>query len=218
LPALSINWGAFSEVGMAAAQDNRGKRLSSRGIESLTPAQGHELLGALLGGRAVQIGVLHADFRRWRESYPAGEVPPMLSGLLDARGAEAPRAAATGESRLGEALLRAAADERTGLLEGFIREQLAKVLERSASDIDRLLPLTSFGIDSLTGLELKNRVEAELQVRLAPTFLFKHPTLASFVEFLADEWARSALGPPEGASGRRCESHEALEGDKLTTS
>jgi hypothetical protein len=44
LPALSINWGPWAMVGLAATQANRGDRLAMLGIESLSPAQGIEAL------------------------------------------------------------------------------------------------------------------------------------------------------------------------------
>ncbi len=56
LPALSIDWGAFSEVGLAAAQDNRGARLDSRGMRSLTPAEGLTVLERLLASSEPQVG------------------------------------------------------------------------------------------------------------------------------------------------------------------
>src|SRR6185369_2129145 len=48
LPGLAIDWGAFAEVGMAAAQANRGARMASRGIRNLTPEEGLQILALLL--------------------------------------------------------------------------------------------------------------------------------------------------------------------------
>ena len=38
LPALSIDWGAWAEVGLAAADDKRGARLMNQGLTSMQPA------------------------------------------------------------------------------------------------------------------------------------------------------------------------------------
>ncbi|HEX8539131.1 MAG TPA: SDR family NAD(P)-dependent oxidoreductase, partial [Cystobacter sp.] len=75
LPGLSINWGAFSEVGLAAAQSNRGERLSYRGMGSLQPAQGAAVLERLLSGRAAQVAVMSLDARQWLEFYPNATAP-----------------------------------------------------------------------------------------------------------------------------------------------
>ncbi len=56
LAGLSINWGPFSEVGLSAAQQNRGERLLYRGLKSLSPAQGVEVLGRLLSEQQTQVG------------------------------------------------------------------------------------------------------------------------------------------------------------------
>ncbi|HYO70633.1 MAG TPA: SDR family NAD(P)-dependent oxidoreductase, partial [Archangium sp.] len=64
LTGLSINWGAFSDVGQAAAQANRGERLSFRGISGLKPAQGTTVLGRLLSSRAAQVSVMQLDARQ----------------------------------------------------------------------------------------------------------------------------------------------------------
>lgn len=57
-PALSIDWGAFAEVGMAAAQQRRGAQLTSRGLRGLTPAEGLTALAQLLGERRTQVAVV----------------------------------------------------------------------------------------------------------------------------------------------------------------
>src|SRR6185295_10806230 len=53
LPALSINWGPWAEVGLAAAQANRGQRLATRGVQSMTPAQGLASLEMLLASKTT---------------------------------------------------------------------------------------------------------------------------------------------------------------------
>ncbi|HEV2131484.1 MAG TPA: SDR family NAD(P)-dependent oxidoreductase, partial [Longimicrobiaceae bacterium] len=49
LPALSIAWGPWSGVGLAASTAKRGERLADQGLRSLTPDQGIDALRALMG-------------------------------------------------------------------------------------------------------------------------------------------------------------------------
>src|SRR5207237_295731 len=85
LPALSIDWGAFSEVGLAVAQENRGVRLRSRGMRSLTPSEGLSVLRRLLEGGRVQTAVVPLDVMQWLEFYPAAASSRMLSHLTTAQ-------------------------------------------------------------------------------------------------------------------------------------
>jgi acyl transferase domain-containing protein/NADPH:quinone reductase-like Zn-dependent oxidoreductase/SAM-dependent methyltransferase/acyl carrier protein len=71
LPALSINWGPWADVGLAAAQTNRGERLAFGGVGSIDPARGMAILGRLLDGQRTQTGVLPLNLRQWRQSYHA---------------------------------------------------------------------------------------------------------------------------------------------------
>ncbi|WP_338866156.1 SDR family NAD(P)-dependent oxidoreductase [Myxococcus stipitatus] len=184
LPALSINWGAFSEVGLAAAQDNRGARLARRGAGSLTPAEGNTILGRLLDGAATGMGVMPLDLRRWTELSPQARSSPWWSELIPTGAGAAPGAR---DEALLEVLRKATPEEGRARVEQLIREQMARVLRLDSSRIDREAPLQSFGLDSLMGLELRNRLEAALGVPLPASLMWKHPTLAALGEHLTGE-------------------------------
>ncbi|QSQ15456.1 type I polyketide synthase [Myxococcus landrumensis] len=184
LPALSINWGAFSEVGLAAAQDNRGARLAQRGAGSLTPAEGNMLLGRLLDGAATGMGVMPLDLRRWTELSPQARSSPWWSELVPAGAGTAQGAR---DEALLEALRKATPEEGRARIEQLVREQMARVLRLDSARIDREAPLQSFGLDSLMGLELRNRLEAALGVPLPASLMWKHPTLAALGEHLTGE-------------------------------
>ena len=68
LPALSVNWGPWSEIG-AAAHGDRGRRLASRGIGSFTPTEGLRALQQLIKQDYTQTAVIPFDLNRWRESH-----------------------------------------------------------------------------------------------------------------------------------------------------
>ncbi|HYO60253.1 non-ribosomal peptide synthetase/type I polyketide synthase [Archangium sp.] len=182
LPGLSINWGPFSEVGLAAAQANRGARLAQRGSDSLTPTEGNAILGRLLDGDVTQMTVMPLELRKWVEFYPRARSSPWLSELVPAS-----PGAGSGEARnvaLLETLRTATRQEARVHLERFVREQLARVLRLDSARIDREAPLQSFGLDSLMGLELRNRLESGLGLSLPVSLIWRHPTLAALCEHL----------------------------------
>jgi NADPH:quinone reductase-like Zn-dependent oxidoreductase/acyl carrier protein len=185
LPGLSINWGPFSEVGLAAAQANRGARLAQRGSDSLTPAEGNALLGRLLDGEVTQMAVMPLELRKWVEFYPRARSSPWLAELVPAgSGAESGGAR---DVALLETLRTATRQEAREALERFVREQLARVLRLDSARIDPEAPLQSFGLDSLMGLELRNRLESGLGLSLPVSLIWKHPTLAALCEHLLGE-------------------------------
>ncbi|MBK8254807.1 MAG: SDR family NAD(P)-dependent oxidoreductase [Polyangiaceae bacterium] len=61
LPAVSINWGPFSDVGLAAAKTNRGERLTELGFRSYTPSQGHDVLDLIMRGTPPHVAAIEFD-------------------------------------------------------------------------------------------------------------------------------------------------------------
>jgi len=167
-PALSINWGPFARVGLAAARSDRGERLRDRGMASLTPDQGLDILGRLLGCESPQVGVVSLNARQWVEFHPHLAGSSLWSGLASPPGS--PPAAAAAPFR--DSLSRATPAERPLLLQRFIRDQLAGVLGLDSERIDPTTPFQRLGVDSLMGLELRNRLEAALGLTLPATLLW----------------------------------------------
>ncbi|MFP2958448.1 SDR family NAD(P)-dependent oxidoreductase [Myxococcus sp. 1LA] len=203
LPGLSINWGPFSEVGLAAAQSNRGERLAQRGSDSLTPAEGNAILGRLLDGDVTQMAVMPLDLRKWVEFYPRAKSSPWLSELVPASASEAAQAAR--DLALLETLRTATPRDGRVALEKFVREQLGRVLRLDSARIDAEAPLQGFGLDSLMGLELRNRLASGLGLTLPASLIWKHPTLDALCAHLQSEVMDRALAetlalPAEGAA------------------
>ncbi|WP_394834890.1 SDR family NAD(P)-dependent oxidoreductase [Pendulispora rubella] len=169
--ALSIDWGAFADEGLAAAHENRGARLSARGIRSFSPEEGIALLEAALAQPSPQIAWMDIDGRQWVEFYPQMAHSPRLSPLLKAQPAPNSRKALP-------------AAERPANVEVFVREQVAIVTRLDASAIAADVPLTALGLDSLMGLELRNRLEAGLGLRLPATLIWTYPSLAALTGYL----------------------------------
>jgi acyl carrier protein len=180
LPALSINWGPFSEVGLAVAQSNRGERLAYRGMASFSPKQGEALLERLLKEGAVQPAAVALDVRQWLEFFPSAASLRVWEELA----AQAEGATSRSRSELLLQLRRSEPGARTGLLENYLRERLAQVLRIDPARVGRHDPFRSLGLDSLMSLELRNRIESVLELKLSATLLWAHSTLAALATFL----------------------------------
>ncbi|MBL8975146.1 MAG: SDR family NAD(P)-dependent oxidoreductase, partial [Myxococcales bacterium] len=184
--ARAIAWGPFSGVGLAAAASDRGERLATRGLGSLTPARGEALLPRLLGPAGpAHLGVLDLDVRRWLESNPGAAAQPFWSELR--RDGPGSPAAPTGRAR--EQIAALAPAGRLAALERLLAETLARVLRLPAASIERDRPLGGLGVDSLMSLEIRNRLEAALGLKLSATLLFTYPDLASLAAYLLPQLA-----------------------------
>jgi acyl transferase domain-containing protein/NAD(P)-dependent dehydrogenase (short-subunit alcohol dehydrogenase family)/acyl carrier protein len=199
LVSMSIQWGAFAEVGLSAAQDNRGKRLSSRGIASFTPAEGLEALRRLFERPRTEVGVMRFDARRWIEFYPGAAGLPFLAEAMT----EDPFYDGDGEEvqHLLERLKSMNPRERLYLLERLLLEEAGSVLRLDPSRIDRFAPFQSLGMDSLTSLELRNRIETTLGSRLSATLLFTYPTASSLAEHLLERLGIEGQGDEAEVKG-----------------
>jgi acyl transferase domain-containing protein/acyl carrier protein len=191
LPGLSIDWTAFSEVGLAAAQENRGARIAARGIRNLTPAEGLVVLGRLLEGDRAQVGVIPFELRLWLDFYPAAAASRTLSRL--ARSA-AGAVRGKGDPEALRRLASASPGQRAGLIEELLRKHVAQVLRIPEARVTPREPLSGLGMDSLMGLELRNRIEGSLGISVPATLLWTYPTVAAVSAYLA-----GALGAPTEA-------------------
>ncbi|MEW1659018.1 beta-ketoacyl synthase N-terminal-like domain-containing protein [Streptomyces sp. NPDC093707] len=85
-----------------------------------------------------------------------------------------------------ERLAAAAEDEREGIVAALVREHVAKVLRLAdTASVDDETPLPELGFDSLTAVDLRNRLGADTGLRLPPSLVFQHPTITALTRHLA---------------------------------
>ncbi|WP_394840411.1 SDR family NAD(P)-dependent oxidoreductase [Pendulispora rubella] len=207
LVGCSVGWGPFSDVGLAAADAKRGVRLAQRGMGSLTSREGIGLLERALARGDVHVGAVPFDVRQWVEFYPAIASSSMFSDLRD----EGPPPSSAPSSELRRAVSAAAPEQHKEIIEQFVRDQVGLVLRMEPGRVARSTPLKSLGIDSLLGLELRNRLEAGVETRLPSTLIWTFPHVAALTEHFAGLLAPSA----EVVSGGEdlTENDEALHDD-----
>jgi len=189
--ALSINWGPWSEVGLAAARADRGQRLEALGVRSLSPAEGLEAFERVLREPVAQIGVVPLDLDGGLGAVAAAAG---ISLFADLAATAAAGATPPGESELRRELAALESNEaRLRRLDAYLREQIGLVLKMDPRRIEADRSVAELGFDSLMALELKNRLEVGLGIRLSATLLFNHPTLRALGVGLARR-----IGVPEG--------------------
>ncbi|MEU0486449.1 SDR family NAD(P)-dependent oxidoreductase, partial [Streptosporangium sp. NPDC006013] len=186
LPALSLAWGAWAQdTGMTGTlSDADMRRITRTGMPPLSVEQGLALFDA--AGRVARSVVvpLRLELAVLRTH---GEVSPLLRGLV--RGGR--RSAASGSVVAATLLQRLAplgAAERTEVLIDLVRTEVAMVLGYASSDtVEVRREFRELGFDSLTAVELRNRLNGATGLRLPSTLVFDYPTPTVLAEFLLAE-------------------------------
>ncbi|MFB6888773.1 SDR family NAD(P)-dependent oxidoreductase [Kitasatospora sp. NPDC056327] len=200
-PALSVQWGPFDDVGLAAAEDNRGARLAERGMAGFSTGEAWRALEGFLAGDEQVVAYVPIDLRQYLEAYPDAVTLESWSALRELA-SHGGGGSSAGAAFLAE--LRAAPEARwPELLEAKVQELAGRVLRLDTGAIDRDTPFKALGLDSLMGLELRNRLEAAFGLRLSPTLLWTYGTpralSAVLAERLLGEQADAAGADPDAA-------------------
>ncbi|WFE35244.1 type I polyketide synthase [Micromonospora sp. WMMD975] len=193
LPATSLAWGLWAGGdgmggGLAEADAQRMRR---SGLLPMTPEEALALFDAALADPAPTLVPARLDPAALRRLAGSPDVPPLLRGLVR----PAPRrAVASGTSRGGSALaLRLAGPDRLGALLGLVREHVAAVAGYPAADaVDPDRTFQDLGFDSLTAVELRNRLTADTELRLPATMIFDYPTPQALAAYLLTHIAPAA--------------------------
>ncbi|MFJ2420170.1 SDR family NAD(P)-dependent oxidoreductase, partial [Streptomyces brevispora] len=193
LPAVSLAWGmweaASGMTGHLAGADRA--RIARGGLVPMSVPEGMALFDAALAdGRPLLVPAPldGAGLRALAEAGPGtGGVPAVLQSLVRA---PAVRRAASGvpapASSTADRLTALRGPERTQALLTLVREQVAAVLGHlTADDITADRAFKEIGFDSLTAVELRNRISAATGLRLPTTTVFDFPTPTALAERLS---------------------------------
>jgi NADPH:quinone reductase-like Zn-dependent oxidoreductase/acyl carrier protein len=179
LPSLTVNWGPWAAVGMAAQAD-RGRRLALLGMDSIAPQQGIQTLEQLLlRQNAAQVVVVSANWQQLLSVLHAKREPALLSELIPK--AELASSVSIEERKQGlavEVLYAIEPGQRQPMLISHLQKELSTVLGLEALEIDPQDSLNNLGLDSLMALELKQRLENSLDIELPIESLMQDPSLS----------------------------------------
>ncbi|HTI15423.1 MAG TPA: type I polyketide synthase [Dictyobacter sp.] len=213
--ALSVDWGAISEIGFGATPE--GIRVheywESHGIQRINPRQVLNALEFLIPQGITRIGVIKLDWELLHQYYPKITSLPLVTHLAPKTGSPAapiqqpqvqiqqvqvqqpqpqvqaqqsqpqPTSNAVQDQNTSPIIqkLRDTQDEqRINVLQDYLREHVAGVIRLPAAQLDIDQPLTALGLDSLMAIELKNRLEMELSIRIPIVTFLQGPSIVQF--------------------------------------
>ncbi|MFF6888798.1 SDR family NAD(P)-dependent oxidoreductase [Streptomyces sp. NPDC012421] len=226
LPAVSLAWGLWdTEAGMGGALGAADlARIARTGIAPLSTEEGLRLFDAALrAGLAIAVPA-RIDTAALRRTGDPARLPALLHGLVPRPGTSRPRAGqgtATAAGAAGDGtppwlrkLAEAGAADRQRTALDLVRATVADVLGHPPHHpvpVDR--GLLDLGFDSLTAVELRNRLGAETGLRLPTTLLFDHPTAGTLAAHLLAELAPQLPGGAAEALARIAELEASFGAD-----
>jgi acyl transferase domain-containing protein/trans-aconitate methyltransferase/acyl carrier protein len=186
LPAVSICWGAWAEVGAAA---RAGTGVARRGLQPMPPQEALAALSHAMTAKHPVIGILAVDWARFLDRFPAGTRPPLFSSVEPVAAkpslpAGQPVAAAPVVQSLALQLERAEPAARPDVLLLYIRETTARILGLQGELPPADAPLREVGLDSLMTVELRNALASACETRLPATLVFENPTCQALADHL----------------------------------
>jgi acyl carrier protein/pimeloyl-ACP methyl ester carboxylesterase len=145
------------------------------------------------------------------------DVPPMLANVV--RPARRAAVAAASGVAMAERLSALQPAQRTELVIEHVRAEVATVLGHGSADrVDPLRSFSELGFDSLTAVELRNRLGALSGVRLASTVVFDYPTVTALAEHLLGHFQPAGVsGPDEYRFALSVESESGRADDAVST-
>ncbi|MFD9076796.1 type I polyketide synthase, partial [Streptomyces lasiicapitis] len=197
LPATSIAWGTWDGAGLAdtAVRSDRARR---DGMPPMPPEPAVAALRDAVERGDANVVIAAVDWDTFLPGFIAARPNPLFDAIPEVRrltadpadgGTPAPSGTptVTGPDWI-RRLAPLPAAERDAALVTFVRSQAAAVLGHSAPDaIDPARAFRELGFDSLTAVELRNRVQAATALRLPASLVFDYPNSTVLAAYLRDE-------------------------------
>ncbi|WP_340563438.1 type I polyketide synthase [Streptomyces sp. GSL17-111] len=213
LPATSIAWGPWDESGMAASEDVRA-HLARRGLTPMPPALATAALAAALDHDETALVVADIDWQRFAPAFqvtrPArlfGEIPGAAETPARTTGAAGDPEALRAE--WAQTLAGLPARDRSAPLVDLVRETTAAVLGHPSADpVGVRTPFRDLGVDSLTAVELRDRLAARTGLALPAGLVFDHSRPGTLGEHLAARLGEATAPTPPVPAVRAAPDHD----------
>nr|VFK20020.1 MAG: 8-amino-7-oxononanoate synthase [Candidatus Kentron sp. LFY] len=214
LPGLSINWGAWAKVGLAANMDSRQRdRLVAMGMDSIDLEEGISRLAQLMGeAKSIQIGVCLVNWSRFLKQYSV--VPPFLSELTPRSSSVSEHSHEIAKQALTEQILAFPEDERKlQYAKRIVLRMVSGILLIPEEMIDEDQRFNEMGLDSLMSAQLQEKIRTEIGIDISNAELLNTSTLSRLAGFLVGKLNL----PPEGNALSRKQLEESTITEKETS-
>ncbi|QKW53025.1 type I polyketide synthase [Streptomyces buecherae] len=189
LAGTAVAWGPWAESGMAAS-GRAGERVRGGAVSAMAPALAVDALSWAVGQEEASLVVADVDWERLAPALAAAHGGTLVSGIPEAREhlATDDDGVGTQAATFAGKLAGLSAVERDEAVLELVRGHAASVLGHTSSDsIEPGRAFRDLGFDSLTAVELRNRLDLATGLRLPATLVFDYPTAAELADYLDAE-------------------------------
>jgi polyketide synthase 12 len=189
--ATAIAWGAWAGGGMAE-DETAARHLNRRGVRPMPPAEALRLLRRALDHDETFLAVADVDWELFARAFTSVRPSRLLAEIPEA----APEPDLVDDTGVRHRELAGLASaEREHALRDLVRRLVADVLGHDSPDaVDDDRPLRDLGFDSLTAVELRDRLSVRTGLALPVTVVFDHPTVAALAGHLTSALAGTFAG------------------------
>ncbi|EOD68677.1 type I polyketide synthase, partial [Amycolatopsis vancoresmycina] len=194
LPAVSLAWGLWDRDGGMSGGLGRADRarIARGGAVAMSDEDALARLDTALEAAAASVVPAAVDTTALR----AGPVPEILSGLVHRPPPRSAGGTARAPSGLHQRLTGLSGAEQHRVVLDLVRREASAVLGHAGADaVDPEQPFKDLGFDSLTAVELRNRLANATGARLSATLVFDHPTPVELARELVTAVAPAAATP-----------------------
>jgi NADPH:quinone reductase-like Zn-dependent oxidoreductase len=190
LPGVSVAWGLWEQAtGMTAHMSDADRMRASGGAALLSDEQGMELFDTALDLETPAAVAMNVNLAGMRAQAGTGTLPPLWQGLVRGPAGGQPAGAQVADTLRQQLASLSPADQDQVILD-LVRGQAAAVLGHASPDpVHPGAAFRDLGFDSLTAIELRNRLSTVTGLRLPATLVFDHPSPAVLAG-----WLRSEIG------------------------
>ncbi|MDG4765029.1 type I polyketide synthase [Solwaraspora sp. WMMD406] len=181
-PGLSVNWGPWAEIGMAAELTAAQIRsIEDRGVKFVKPSDATRALVKVIGRGVPQSIISEFDWDRFVSGQPVTDA--LYRQVLSHDAGPVQKVDM-------DELMRLNRTDRDAAIRTILRSKVASVLHfDSVDDIEVDARFVELGLDSLAAVELKNALESVFQVPLPTSILFDYPAVGSLAAFIGEQLA-----------------------------
>jgi acyl transferase domain-containing protein/NADPH:quinone reductase-like Zn-dependent oxidoreductase/acyl carrier protein len=186
LPGIALAWGLWEQASGLTRSLGEGDiaRMARSGLRPLATGEGLRLFDAALHASDALMLPAPLDFAQLRAQARAGTLSPLFEDLIS-------RASHRSDERsvpLAQRLAGTDEPEREKVALNLVRSQVAAVLGHATPDaVDPQQTFKALGFDSLTAVELRNRLNTATGLRLPATLIFDYPTTVAVTGYLLRE-------------------------------
>jgi len=177
-PGSAVAWGAISGSGFVARSEAMANYLDSVGMKPLLDTDAAASLSYTLRAEAENLAYGNIDWNSVARTNSRAGQNPRLASLFDQRSG--------GNSRIQSELAAAPREEWEKILAALISREVGRVLKVEPSTLSESRKLSELGLDSLSSFELKNRIEAQVNVDIPVAKFLQTPTIAGLAKVVAN--------------------------------